>query len=157
MKRALFTGSFNPFTIGHLDILKRGLRLFDEVVVGLGCNYDKHGLTPEIAHQQLEYLRQLLAPLERVKVIIFSSLAVEAARHHDAQWLLRGARSVADFEYERRMADINHELAPEIDTVLLMARPELAMVSSSMIRELQHYGVDTSRWLPQPSSITTLD
>lgn len=137
---ALFAGSFNPFTIGHLSILQRGLELFDKVVVMVGTNIAKHG-----GSETADNLRQRLSCLDRVEVMQWDGLTVDAARKIGAKWLLRGVRSVADYEYERNLADINREIAG-IDTVILFAEPQLAIISSSMVRELQKYGRDTSRF-----------
>lgn len=143
-RKAVYAGSFNPFTKGHMDILLRGLELFDNIVLIVGVNINK----PDDADtQRLESLRQTLSHLERVEVMAWDGLTVDAARKVDAQFLLRGVRSVADYEYERNLADINRHLSG-IETVILFARPELAMVSSSMVRELRCYGHDVSEYIP---------
>lgn len=142
MKIALYPGSFNPFTIGHLSILERGLRLFDRVVIAVGKNMDKHSGQCEAA----ELLRSRFAGNPAVEVIEFDGLTIDAARRVGAQWLLRGVRSVADYEYERNLADINRRLSG-IDTVIFFAEPELAFVSSSMVRELGHYGHNVDEYL----------
>lgn len=138
---ALYPGSFNPFTIGHLSILERGLRLFDKVVVVIGCNGAK-----DSSRTSADELRSKLAHLTGVEVMEWDGLTVDAATKVGAGWLLRGVRSVADYEYERNLADINRELTG-IETVLLTAEPKLAMVSSSMVRELRHFGHDVSDYI----------
>lgn len=147
MAVAVYSGSFNPFTIGHLDILLRGLALFDRVIIVAGVNTAKAATGNSAEILQCKPVAELVAT-NRVEVIEWSGLTVEAARAHDAAFLLRGARSATDFDYERNMADINRILAPDIDTVILPARPELAMISSSMVRELKAFGADTSHFTP---------
>lgn len=138
MKIALYAGSFNPFTVGHMSILRRGLQLFDRVVVMVGVNSEKRTDTTNI-----DDLRQKLEQIPGVEVLSWSGLTVDAAAEVGAKWLLRGVRSVADYEYERNLADINKAISG-LDTVILFAEPELSMVSSSMVRELQRYGRDVS-------------
>lgn len=146
MRIAVFAGSFNPFTVGHLSVLKRGLELFDRVVVVIGVNDAKQPVEDEYV-VRVETLRSQLATLERVEVMAWSGLTVDAAKSVGARWLLRGVRSVADFEYERNLADVNRVISG-IETVLLFSEPDVAMVSSSMVRELQRYGYDVSRFVP---------
>lgn len=136
---AFFAGSFNPFTPGHADIVARGLRIFDRLIIGIGVNIDK----PEAAdgaEKRAADLRMHYAADHRISVITYSDLTVEAARRHRALFLLRGVRSVADFEYERNIADANRLLAPEIETIFLPSRPELACISSTLLRDLQKHG-----------------
>lgn len=138
MKIALYAGSFNPFTVGHMSILRRGLQLFDRVVVMVGVNSEK-----QVDTTNIDELRQKLEQIPGVEVLSWSGLTVDAAAEVGAKWLLRGVRSVADYEYERNLADINKAIS-SLDTVILFAEPELSMVSSSMVRELQRYGRDVS-------------
>lgn len=146
MRIALFAGSFNPFTVGHMSVLRRGLELFDRVVVVIGLS-DMKRADAEECDRRLATVRCQLADFDRVDVMTWTGLTVDAAREVGAKWLLRGVRSVADYEYERNLADINRVISG-IDTVLLFAEPDVAMVSSSMVRELQRYGYDTSRFVP---------
>ena len=140
MKRALFAGSFNPFTIGHADIVKRGLELFDEVVIAIGDNQDKPSSDID---ERLTTIRNIYKDESRVRVEVYHSLTVDFAREVGASALLRGVRSVADFEYERQMADSNRALAG-IETVVLFTRPELSYISSSLVRDLKKHGADVS-------------
>lgn len=145
MSTALFAGSFDPFTIGHKSIVDRGLEIFDEIVIGIGINSAKKGwLTPQ---QRQHAIEEVYAHNPHVRVIRFEGLTVEAARECGARFLLRGVRSVADFEYERQLADINRNLSG-VESVLIYALPELASLSSSMVRELASFGVDISPYLP---------
>lgn len=143
---ALFAGSFDPFTIGHKSIVDRGLQLFDTIVIGIGVNSAKKPWQP--LESRVEAIKRLYAGEPRVEVTTFSGLTVEAARQAGARFLLRGVRTVADFEYERQLADVNRSLTG-IESVLLYALPELASVSSSIVRELATYGVDISPYLPK--------
>lgn len=143
---ALFPGSFNPFTRGHASIVERGLALFDRIVIAVGVNPAKS--TPETIEERLGSIRRLYVGEARVSVVAYDGLTVDAARSHGASFLLRGVRSVRDFEYERDMADINRRLSG-VETVLLYSLPELAAVSSSIVRELDHFGADISEFLPE--------
>lgn len=144
--KAFFPGSFNPFTTGHLDLLARALRLFpDGVVVGIGVN--EHKAAGTCGESPAAALRALLRDIPGVEVAEYSSLTADAARRHGAGVLVRGFRNAVDAEYERTLADANRMVAG-IDTVLLPASPELGAVSSSMVRELSHFGHDVTRFLP---------
>lgn len=144
---AFFAGSFDPFTAGHASVVDRALPLFDKIVIGIGVNAAKSADAD--TERRADAIRRLYAGTGgRVEVLVFSgSLAVEAARRAGARWLLRGVRSVKDFEYERDMADINRRLAG-IETILMPALPELGAVSSSLVRELSAYGCDVTPFLP---------
>lgn len=145
-RRAFFPGSFDPFTIGHMSIVERGLTLFDEIVIGVGCNVAKHG--ENVVAERVAAIEKAVSVLgERVRVTAYFDLTVDAARRSGAICILRGVRTVADYEYERTMADVNSRI-DGIETVVLFARPELAAVSSSVVRELRHYGHDVSSMLP---------
>ena len=146
MKRALFPGSFDPFTLGHHSIVKRALAFMDEVIVGVGIHEGKHGFIP--VEKRVEMIRRLYADELRVKVEAYSGLTVDFAREQGAAFILRGIRSVKDFEYEEGIADINRKLTG-IETLFLFTEPELASVSSSVVRELLHYGKDVSMFLPE--------
>lgn len=142
---ALLAGTFDPFTTGHASLVERGLKIFGRVVIGIGVNPDKPGAAQAAARRR-ESIAAHYAGEPRVEVVTYSGLTVDACRECRAEVLLRGVRSVADFEYERNLADINRNISG-IETVLLYSVPELAMVSSSMVRELDSHGVDTSQWV----------
>ena len=143
MRKALFAGSFNPFTIGHEDIVKRGLELFDEVVIAIGDNQDKP--CADIS-KRLQAIRALYSNEPRVHVDVYHSLTADYAREIGACALLRGVRSMIDFEYERQMADANRALTG-IETVVLFTRPELSHISSSLVRDLKRHGADVSAFV----------
>lgn len=146
MQKAIFPGSFDPFTIGHADIVRRALPLFDEIIIGIGINHLKKPLFP--LEERVERIRKAFADEPKVKVIPFDSLTVDFAREHGAQYLLRGIRTTADFEYERTMADANRQLAEEgIETIVLFTPPELAHISSSLVRDLASHGKDISPYI----------
>lgn len=145
MKTALFAGSFDPFTLGHKSIADRGLEIFDRLVIGVGVNPSKQGWLP--VEERLERIRRVYASDPRVEVIRFTGLTAEAARAYGARFLLRGVRSVADFEFERQLADINRNISG-LESVLIYALPEYASLSSSAVRELASYSVDIAPYIP---------
>lgn len=143
MRTAVFAGSFRPFTIGHMDILRRGLQLFDRVIVVRGINRDKADLTNNFGQN----LTGLISSIKGAELIEHDGLTAELAQRVGASALLRGVRSTADFEYERNLADAN-KARFGVETVLLTARPDLAWISSSTVRELASFGQDISDLLP---------
>ncbi len=136
---AFFPGSFNPFTAGHADIVERALRIFDRVVIAMGVNRHKPG-SREQAEANCMEIKNRYTNRPAVSVIAYKGLTVDEARRNGAVAIIRGIRSMADYEYELQMADVNRLLAPEIETVFLPSRPELACISSSVMRELKQYG-----------------
>lgn len=149
---ALFPGSFDPFTIGHADIVNRVLPLFDRLVIAVGVNERKRCLYP--AASRVETIRQLYADEPKIKVVSYQDLTIDLARREGARFIVKGVRSVKDFEYEREQADINRQLG-DVDTLLIYADPALASVSSSVVRELSHFGKDISPFLPTREDINT--
>ena len=145
MRKAIFPGSFNPFTIGHHDIVIRGLELFDEIVIGIGINSAKSN--SHNTDKRAEAIQQVYANEPRVQVKVYDCLTVDFAQQEDARFILRGVRSVQDFEYERNIAEANKQLCG-IETILLYTRPEYAHISSSLVRELQSYNKDITPYLP---------
>ena len=142
---AIFPGSFDPFTIGHASIVERGLPLFDKIVIGVGINESKRSLYS--ISERVEAIRRLYVDEPRIRVVSYNDLTIDLARRENARFILRGLRSVKDFEYERELADINLKIGG-IETVLLISDPEHAAVSSSVVRELITYGKDVSQFLP---------
>ncbi|MBR0297035.1 MAG: pantetheine-phosphate adenylyltransferase [Paludibacteraceae bacterium] len=145
MKKAIFPGSFDPFTIGHYDIVKRGLKLFDEIVISIGRNSTKKETFP--IREREEAIRKIFKDEPRISVQIYDCLTVDFAREVGAQFILRGVRCVQDFEYERNMAEANKELGG-IETILLYTRPEYAHISSTLVRDLYSYNKDVSAYVP---------
>ncbi|MBO7467031.1 MAG: pantetheine-phosphate adenylyltransferase [Bacteroidaceae bacterium] len=135
--KAIFPGTFDPFTIGHADIVRRSLSFADEIIIAVGINVAKH--TIEERDKRLEAIRKLFSDEPRVTITSYDGLTADFAREMGADVIIRGVRNIADYEYERNMADINRHLT-NIETVLLFSSPELAYVSSSMVRELIQLG-----------------
>lgn len=145
MKRALFPGSFRPFTRGHADIVERALALFDEVVIAVGVNVEKPAA---VLDALVEPVKRLYDGNPRVRVEAFTGLTATFAEQCGACCIVRGVRSFKDFEYERDMADVNRQLSG-VETVILFSKPELSAVSSSIVRELAAYGADITPYLPE--------
>lgn len=149
MSTVLYAGSFDPYTTGHHSIAMRALDMFDRVVIAVGRNERKQGQWP--AEYRVRAIAARYAGNPRVEVTSYSGLTVDFARNIGAAALVRGVRDANDFAAERTLADTNRAIGG-IDTVLLVADPDLAFVSSSMVRELMHFGHDASRyiaWVPQ--------
>ena len=146
MKRVIFPGTFDPFTIGHYSVVKRALTFMDEIIIGIGINDSKRTWFP--TDKRVEMVKKLYADEPRVRVEAYDNLTVDFAIQHDAGFIIRGIRTVRDFEYEETIADINRKLAG-IETILLFTEPELTSVSSTIVRELLHYGKDVTPFLPE--------
>jgi pantetheine-phosphate adenylyltransferase len=146
MRKAVYAGSFDPISNGHLSILDEATRLFDEVFVVVAVNPAKGSLFTE--EERLALAREATAKYPNVTCRSTRGLVVEEARAHGATWLLRGVRSSIDSEYEMALAQVNQELAPEISTLFLLARPDVAIVSSSLLKELARCGAETARYCP---------
>lgn len=142
---ALFPGSFDPYTIGHYSIVERALPLFDKIVIAVGVNRNKQSLMSE--EKRVEAIRSLYESNDKVEVISYDGLTVDAAKKYGARFLLRGVRQVADFEYERNLAEVNRNISG-LETILLYTLPEYAHISSSIVRELASYGKDVVNLLP---------
>ncbi len=145
MKTGIFVGSFDPFTIGHDAIVRRALPLFDKLVIGVGYNEHKQYMYTQ--DERVQAIRQLYVADARVEVKVYNDLTIDFAHREGAQYIIKGVRSVKDFEYEREQADINRRIGG-VDTLLLYADPDVASVSSSLVRELIHFGKDVSEFLP---------
>lgn len=150
MKRiALFPGSFDPFTKGHEDIVLRGLSLFDEIIIAIGYNSAKNTRYFKI-DLMVEKIEETFKKHPNIKVITFAELTAEFAKKHNANYLLRGLRNTTDFEYENSISQVNRHLNPNLESVFLITSPQLAAISSSIIREVHRYDGDVSAYLPYP-------
>lgn len=148
MKRvAIFPGSFDPFTKGHEDIVLRGARLFDEVIIAIGYNSAKSQRYFKIEFM-VEKIRDTFSAYPNITVQTFSELTAEFARANGARYLLRGLRNTTDFEYENSISQVNRLLNAELESVFLITSPSLAFISSSVIRDVHRYGGDVSPLLP---------
>ena len=144
-RKALFAGTFDPFTQGHHALVLRALTIFDKIVIAVGRNINKRCL--HTAEQRVEAIEKLYAHNNRIEVLAYDGLTMDLAKEIGATALLRGVRNTKDFEYEREIADVNYRIGG-IETVLLMSEPEYASISSSIVRELINYGKDVSSLLP---------
>ena len=146
MRTGIFVGSFNPFTVGHDSIVTRALPLFDRLVIGV-VGDQVHKPDMPTAEVRIKAISELYEGEPRIEVKPYYGLAVDFAKQEGAHYIIKGVRSVKDFEYEREQADINRMLSG-IETILLYSEPQYSSVSSSMVRELEHFGVDTTIFLP---------
>lgn len=146
MNKGLFVGSFDPFTIGHDSIVRRALPLFDHIIIGVGVNERKKYMLS--AEERVKRIKRLYADEPKIEVKAYSDLTIDFARREQATYIIKGVRSVKDFEYEREQADVNRLLSG-VETIFLYAEPQLSSISSTMVRELQHFGRDISEFLPK--------
>lgn len=146
-RTALFPGSFDPFTAGHLNILARALTMFDSVVVAIGINQDKVGFFTN--SQKKDIIRQATAGMDRVSVIEYDGLTVDVCRELGIHHVVRGVRNMLDFENERAIADANRRMAPDIETIIIPTAQEFAHISSSAVRDIIRHHGDTSLFLPE--------
>ncbi|HPS81751.1 MAG TPA: pantetheine-phosphate adenylyltransferase, partial [Candidatus Limiplasma sp.] len=142
----VYPGSFDPVTLGHVDLIERASKLFPELVVAVLNNPDKQGLFP--IGKRTEMLAKVVAHLPNVKIDSFGGLLVDYMRKIDAEIVLRGLRAVTDFENEFQMAQVNRQIAPEIETLFLMTSPNYAYISSSAVRQIANFGGDISTLVP---------
>ncbi|HRG02742.1 MAG TPA: pantetheine-phosphate adenylyltransferase [Paludibacteraceae bacterium] len=145
MKRAIFPGTFDPFTIGHYSIVMRGLNLFDQIIIGIGMNQSKKTLFD--MDNRVNMIRQAFKNEPRVSVETYDSLTIDFADAMGAKYILRGLRTVSDFEYEHTIANANRQLNG-LETVLLFTETEYSFISSTVVRDLIRYGRDISGFLP---------
>ncbi|MDR1811042.1 MAG: pantetheine-phosphate adenylyltransferase [Prevotella sp.] len=145
-KKAIFPGTFDPFTIGHYSLVKRSLQLVDEVVIAVGINDTKKNYYS--LDKRIEMIRALYADVPEITVASYAGLTADFAKETGACCIIRGVRSVNDFEYEKNMADMNRQLAG-VETVVLFTEPEYAHISSTIVRELLRFGRDVSPFVPE--------
>jgi pantetheine-phosphate adenylyltransferase len=145
-RKAVFPGSFDPFTIGHESIVKRALTLFDEIIIAIGYNTNKKGFFP--LEKRLLWIREVFEGDHRIVVDHYEGLTIDFCKQAGARYLLRGIRTSADFEYERAIAQVNKQMMPEIESVFLLTYPEYTPVTSSLVRDIIRLGGDASKFLP---------
>ncbi len=146
MKTAIFPGSFDPFTIGHADIVTRALPLFDKIIIAIGVNIQKQPLFS--LEERINQIQRAFGNEPKVEVISYNGLTADLAKEYQASFILRGVRCVADFEYERNMAEANKAITG-IETILLYTSPQFAYISSTLVRDLYTHGKDITAFLPQ--------
>lgn len=144
----LFPGTFDPITIGHLDIINRSLHLFDELVIGIGRNANKAPMFSE--EQRLQWIEDIYQGNSKVRAVVYDGLTVKCCEQNNAKFILRGIRYVNDFEYEKAIADMNRSLDQTIETVFLTCLPQYTSVASTLVRDVIRNGGDASQFLPVP-------
>ncbi len=147
MNIAIYPGSFDPITNGHLDILKNGAEIFDKVIVAVSYNVNKQGFLP--VETRMELIRQSVSELKNVEVDSYEGFTVDYAKHKGAGVILRGLRNQNDFEYELQISQTNNALCSDIKTVFLITKPEYGYISSSMVREIHALNGDISKFVPE--------
>lgn len=147
MKIALFPGSFDPVTKAHVDIVKRSVNLFDKLCIGIGHNSAKPGFLSIEKREQM--LRAVFENEPRIHIVAYEGLTVDFARSIGAAYMVRGIRTVSDFEYEKAIAQMNHSLAPDIESIFIVSKPGYSSISSTIVREVLRYGGDISQFIPK--------
>lgn len=151
MKRAVFPGSFDPFTLGHESIVKRAIPLFDEIIIAIGYNSDKPGFFS--IEQRIQWIKEVFEDYPMIKVDHYQDLTIDYCKKTESSYILRGLRSAADFEYERSIAQVNKTLYPEAETIFLLTLPEHTPITSSIVRDIIRHGGDASMLLPDRMKI----
>lgn len=147
MKRAIFPGTFDPITIGHEEIIRRASPLFDEIIIAIGKNSEKKHLFS--LEQRMNWIKEIFKDEPKVKVDHYNGLTIDFCKFKKANFILRGLRSVTDYDYEYQIAQINKAMWPDIDTVLLISSPEYTAISSKMVRDIILYGGKYKRFVPK--------
>lgn len=150
-KIAIFPGSFDPFTVGHESIVRRGLTIFDSIIVAVGNNTTKSGLLS--IEKRMSLINDTFGDEPRVSVITYHGLTTELCREKNVNFMIRGLRTSADFEFERAIGQINKSMAPEIETVFLLTAPEYSAVSSSIVKEIFTFNGDVTAFMPAKINI----
>jgi pantetheine-phosphate adenylyltransferase len=143
----LFPGTFDPITIGHLDIINRSLDLFDKLVIGIGRNASKVSMFSE--EQRLEWIKEIFKNEPKVSSVVYEGLTVDCCKQVSANYILRGIRYVNDFEYEKAIADMNRSLDGNIETIFLTCLPQYTSVASTLVRDVIRNGGDAAQFLPE--------
>jgi pantetheine-phosphate adenylyltransferase len=148
MITAIYPGSFDPVTFGHVDVIQRAARIFDRVVVGV-VREPHHKTTMFTPEERVAFIREAIGGLANVEVDVFAELVVEFARRWDARAIVKGLRVTSDFEWEFQMNQLNRHLAPDIETVFVMASPQVSFVSSSGVKEIAAFGGTVDELVPE--------
>jgi pantetheine-phosphate adenylyltransferase len=143
----LFPGTFDPVTLGHVDIINRSINLFDKLVIGIGRNSNKEAMFS--AEQRLCWIKEIYKDEPRVDALVYEGLTAECCKRVGAKFILRGIRYVNDFEYEKAIADMNRSLDPTIETIFLTCLPKFTSVASTLVRDVIRNGGDVSQFLPK--------
>ena len=145
-KIAVFPGSFDPITIGHESIIQRGLPLFDKIIIAIGENSTKQSFFP--AAKRREQIKKVFADEKKIEVKIYKGLTVDFCKTEQANYILRGLRTSSDFEFERVIAQMNHAMDENIETVFILSTPELSAITSTVVRDIIRNGGDASQFVP---------
>lgn len=143
---AIYPGSFDPFTNGHMDIVRRGLQIFEKVIIAVACNSEKNSLFS--IQERVDLISELVADNPRVQVDAFEGLLVDYVVRKEARVILRGLRAVTDFEFEFQLAQMNHTVCEQVETLFMMTSPECAYLSSSIVKEVGRLNGDISKFVP---------
>ena len=146
-KIAVFPGSFDPVTLGHVDIVKRALPLFDKLIIAIGSNSEKKYLFTE--EKREAWLKKIFGSEKKISVLSYEGLTVDFCKQNSAQYILRGIRTSADFEFERLIAQSNSQIAPEVETIFILSRPEFSHISSTIVRDIIRHKGDISKFVPK--------
>lgn len=147
MKIALFPGSFDPVTKAHVDILERAMGLFDKIIIGIGLNSTKQALLS--AETRVKMLEAVFAYEPKIEVVAYEGLTVEFCKVVNAEYMIRGIRTVSDFEYEKAIAQMNHALVPEIESIFIVSKPGYSSISSTIVRDIYRNKGDISQFVPK--------
>lgn len=151
----LFPGTFDPVTLGHIDIINRAIPLFDKIYVGIGINSAKNPMFS--AEQRMEWFREIYKEEPKVESVVYDGLTVNYCKTIEANFILRGIRYVSDFEYEKTIADANRTLDPNIETIFLTGEPKYTSVASTIVRDILRNGGDASPFLPEAVNLSLLN
>ncbi len=145
-KTALIPGSFDPITIAHVDIIKRSLSLFDKIIIGIGANSTKEGFIT--LEQRKIMINAVFSDESKIEIKVYNGLTVNFCKEIGAQYMVRGIRTVSDFEYEKAISQMNHALTPEIDTIFILSKPGYSSISSTIVRDILRYKGDVAQFVP---------
>lgn len=154
MKTAIFPGSFDPFTIGHMDVLVSALKLFDKVIIAVGNNAQKRGYFS--VEQRIEIIKMAVGKMERVEITSYSGLTVEFCKKMDVKFIIRGLRTTTDFELETVISQANARISPEILTIFIPAGNDSSFISSTVVRDVIENGGDASPFLPEGVDLNSI-